>query len=115
MELVEKIGRNLKTFRTNHGYTQDQVADYLGVDRVMISYFENGTRVVPGATLMKLADFYGVALRELAEENPKQSRLNAAFAFRATDISKRDLEVIAHFKRIAKNYVMVKEKLKAND
>ncbi|MCW3084249.1 MAG: helix-turn-helix domain protein [Bacteroidetes bacterium] len=109
------IGKNLKALRDSLGLSQEQVANYLTIERVMISYYENGTRSVPIPTLMKLADLFGVETKDLLEENQKQSQLNSAFAFRASNVSEKDMEVIASFKRIARNYIKAKEKLKSND
>jgi transcriptional regulator with XRE-family HTH domain len=112
IDLDKIIGQNLRMLRDRHKYTQDRVADYLKIDRVMISYYENGSRPVPIPILMKLADLFDVELRDLAELSPVQSKLNAVFAFRATNISDSDLEAITKFKRIAKSYIKVKEELK---
>ncbi|HCS20125.1 MAG TPA: XRE family transcriptional regulator [Bacteroidetes bacterium] len=109
------IGKNLKTYRDNLGFTQEYVASYLGVERVLISYYESGTRKIPIAVLTKLSDLYGLTLKELIDVNPQQSKLNAAFAFRATNISENDMRVIAAFKRIAKNYLMMKDKLDSEE
>ena len=109
------IGKNLKTLRESLGFNQEQVADYLELDRVMISYYENGSRPVPVPVLIKLADLFGVEIKDLLEENKNQSQLNSAFAFRASNVTEKDMEIIASFKRVARNYIKAKEKLKAND
>lgn len=105
------ICKNLRALREVLGYSQEQVAHYLEIERVMISYYETGARPVPAPVLVKLAEFYNVELKDLFEEKPLNSKLNYAFAFRASDIADEDLKVIARFKRIAKTYIDSKNKL----
>jgi len=87
---------------------QEMVANYIGINRVELSYYENGTRKQPLDVLNKLADLYGVELIEILEENPKLSKVNAALSFRSEDVNENDLQVIAEFRKIIKNYLKMK-------
>ena len=110
------IGQNLKAIRDSLGLNQDYVATFLDIKREMLSYYETGTRPAPISVLVKLSDLYGVTLKDLLDKNPKTSSLNAAFAFRADEVNKEDLEALALFKRIARNYIKMKEEKKySND
>lgn len=103
------IGQNLKAIREGLALNQDYVANFLEIKREMLSYYETGARPTPIPILMKLADLYGYELKDLMNDKPNASRLNAAFAFRADDIQQDDLEVLALFKRVARNYIRLKE------
>lgn len=51
---------NMKKFRLQHKKTQQQVADYLGIDISTYNKYENGKRKVEVETVKKLAEWYGV-------------------------------------------------------
>ncbi len=104
------IGGTIKNFRERLGLTQENVAKYLNVKREMISYYERGERDVPVQQLEALADLFGVELIDLIEEDPARVQANVAFAFRSDDLSTVDLKGIAHFRKIVKNYLMLKKK-----
>ena len=53
---------NLKLLRKKKGYTQIAVQMHTGIEQALLSKFENGERIPPTETLLKLADFYGVSI-----------------------------------------------------
>ena len=53
---------NLKLLRKTKGYTQIAVQMKTGIEQALLSKFENGERVPPTETLIKLADFYNVSI-----------------------------------------------------
>ena len=53
---------NLKLLRKNKGYTQIAVQMKTGIEQALLSKFENGERIPPTETLMRLADFYDVSI-----------------------------------------------------
>jgi len=53
---------NLKLLRKNKGYTQIAVQMRTGIEQALLSKFENGERVPPTETLLKLAEFYDVSI-----------------------------------------------------
>ena len=63
---------NLKLLRKNRGYTQIAVQMKTGIEQALLSKFENGERVPPTETLIKLADFYNVSIDYILcrTENP---------------------------------------------
>jgi transcriptional regulator with XRE-family HTH domain len=105
------LGENLRRFREAQGFTQEDVAEYLGIARPQISYFENGERDIPIVKLNKLADLFGVELEDLIEENSEVTKTNLIFAYRSENTKKEDIESIALFKRFVMNYLKM-EKLK---
>lgn len=53
---------NLKKLRKDKGYTQIAVQLKTGIEQALLSKFENGERVPPTETLVRLADFYNVSI-----------------------------------------------------
>lgn len=99
------IGKNIKLFRERLGLNQEHLADFLGVKREVVSYYENGTRTIPAESIKKLSDFFGIEMVDLMEESSQIQETNVAFAFRANELSSKDLETITTFRKIVKNYL----------
>jgi len=98
------IGKRLQSVRDSLGFTQEQVASYLGKSREAISYIETGKRPVSTLMLHKLADLYGYKFSFFLEETEKKERKpEVSLAFRTRDLSSNDLQIIAQIKRIAMN------------
>ena len=53
---------NLKLLRKSKGYTQIAIQMKTGIEQALLSKFENGERVPPTETLIRLADFYNVSI-----------------------------------------------------
>lgn len=53
---------NLKLLRKQAGYTQIAVQMKTGIEQALLSKFENGERVPPTETLIRLAEFYNVSI-----------------------------------------------------
>lgn len=98
------IGNNIAKLRKLQGFTQDNLAAYLGVSRVQVSHYERGERDISVTELNKLADLFGIELSDLMEEDIQLQNLNLAFAFRS-ETSELDLQHIAAFKKVVKNYL----------
>lgn len=107
MELKEIIGNNLKDYRQNLGYNQDDLAKYIGVDRSLISCYENGTREISLVHLNKLGDLFGIEIDDFLVNNTSEKNANMAFAFRSQGMDKEDLSSIAEFQKIVKNYIQI--------
>jgi len=103
------IGQNIKALREKSGINQEELAAFLNVDRVYISYWENNTRSIPIDKLNLIADFFLVELSDLLEENTNQNKINIATAFRAEGLTAEDLKSIASFKKVVKNYLKMLE------
>ncbi len=67
---------NLKLLRKNKGYTQIAVQMKTGIEQALLSKFENGERVPPTETLIRLAEFYNVSIDYILcrTENPKVNK-----------------------------------------
>ena len=63
----QKLGEVLKKYRTECGYTQKKVADYLGIDRTTYTKYET-VRKPEIDVIMKLAALYEVSVDDFLEE-----------------------------------------------
>ena len=63
------IGQNLCKLRKANNFTQEQVAEYLGINRSTYSNYELGEREMPFELLERAADLFGCDLVLLLEEN----------------------------------------------
>lgn len=64
-EQVKSLGEALKARRTAAGFTQEYVAEVLGVSRQAVSKWENGASEPSTANLMALSKLYGLPVDEL--------------------------------------------------
>ena len=60
--LKEDIGLKLLQFRKEAGYTQQEVADCIGISRAALAYYEKGERGLDVETLYKLCSIYNVSI-----------------------------------------------------
>ena len=63
------IQNNIKTIRKKLGYTQETVADVLGIARSTYTEYETKDIEIPLNTLEKLSDFFGVELSSFFSES----------------------------------------------
>lgn len=91
----------LKALRKESGLTQDQLAQYLGVDQSMITKLENGTRKLNVTLIEKLCSLFGCTTDYLTGDSDEYIPLN--FAFRAGEIQTADLDSIAAINKIVMN------------
>lgn len=56
----EEIGERIRFVREKKGMSQGKLADRLGVNRVTLTYWENGTRDIKTTDIVRLADALGV-------------------------------------------------------
>lgn len=103
------LAKNIKLFRDKLALTQEELAEYLAVNREEISYYENGRRNIPPQILIKMAKLFGVDEYDLLIENEEEMNLKLAFAFPATKLNVEDLNAIADFKKIGHNYLKLRE------
>ena len=70
------MDQRLRQLRKAKGYTQIRVQMETGIEQALLSKYENGERIPPTETLLKLADFYHVSLDYLLcqTDNPQINR-----------------------------------------
>ncbi|MEU8516352.1 helix-turn-helix transcriptional regulator [Kitasatospora sp. NPDC048722] len=81
----------LRELRIQHGMTQAQVADALDCSRSAVSTWETTGRPPRPSRLGRLADLFGVSVREIIEGGilPTLRELRVAAGMRQTDIARR--------------------------
>lgn len=72
------ISKNLAKLRMKAGLSQQQVASRLDITRQAYSYYETGERRPPYATLLRLAEIYGVSVSELVGEQLRHESVSDA-------------------------------------
>ena len=66
-----KIGRFICDMRKQRGMTQEQLGETLGVTNKTVSRWETGSNMPDLSTLVELANFYNVDIREIIEGGRK--------------------------------------------
>lgn len=61
----------IRDLREDHDLSQKNVASIIGTTQQYYSEYERGVREIPLHSFIKLAEFYGVSLDELAEFHKK--------------------------------------------
>ena len=62
MSLGDVMENRLKQLRKACKYTQIAVQTHTGIEQALLSKYENGERIPPTETLVKLAEFYNVSI-----------------------------------------------------
>ena len=75
MDLV-RIGKFLQELRKEHGFTQEQLAEKIGVARRTVSCWETGSNMPDMDILIELSDLYSVDLREVLSGERKSEQMN---------------------------------------
>ena len=97
----------LRVLREKFQYTQEEVSKYLGISQPAYLKYETGETEVSMEGLEKLARLYGIDEYDMLENNMEQ--VNFAYAFRRDGVA--NLEEVAHFQQIVKNYIMMSNEL----
>lgn len=64
------IGTNIRTLRTQHNWTQEQLAEKLGISYQAVSKWENHQNTPDIALLPTLASLFGISIDALFAEDP---------------------------------------------
>ena len=99
----------MKSLREKFGYVQENVAEFLGISRELVSMYETEEREVPIEVIEKLSDLFCVDPEAFFSETTEEAVAQVAFAFRKDEIDAKDLEQIASFGKIVKNYLKIKK------
>lgn len=71
--MTSQIGKIIKKYRKEKGYTQFQMAERIGVSEFYISALETGSRKPGRETLIKLSNEMNVPIEKLLELKTEQS------------------------------------------
>lgn len=107
----EIVGRNLKALREANKFTQEKVADYLGVKRSAYANYEAGEREAPVEVLESACRLFGCELDMLFSEDERVLQGMLVCAFRADDLCESDMKEVAAFKNVVLNYLKMKRLL----
>jgi transcriptional regulator with XRE-family HTH domain len=55
MDSLERLGKNIKVMRVERGYTQEQLAEYAGMDPTYLGLIERGQKNLSVRILLQLA------------------------------------------------------------
>lgn len=101
------MNTRLKALRKESRITQEQLAQFLGVDQSMITKLENGSRSFNVTMIDKICSLFGCTEEYLLGECEDYIPLN--FEFRSNGIEAEDLESIAAVNKIAMNLKYMNE------
>ena len=96
------LGARLKEARVYRGFSQEEVADFVGVSRSSISQIESGQRGIDTLELQKIAELYECSMDELLNDTPSpagDSKGIALVARAAARLSEGDREEVLRFAR----------------
>lgn len=95
----QRLGEQLRREREYLGYSQDEVADALGITRPAVSLIESGQRKVEALELKRLAALYGRSVAYLTgdESEPSAGEPVRALARLAKTLSPNDLDELQRF------------------
>lgn len=105
------VGKNLEKLRKANGFTQAQVADYLGIQRSTYSNYEAGLREAPLEVLERASALLGCELSLLFEEDADVVDEMLPAAFRVEGLSVNDMKEVAAFKNVVMNYLKMERLL----
>lgn len=76
MSFGDEMQNRLKELRKSRGYTQVALQMQTGIEQALLSKFENGERIPPTDTLLRLAVFYNVSIDYILcrTDNPEVNR-----------------------------------------
>ena len=107
------IGENIRTLRENAGFTQTDLAQFMGVDQSLIARIENGKRSMSADMLEKVAALFGVTAEQI--ESPSVAVSKLSFAFRGSEFTVAEMEAIAAINKIALNAEFMRVLLEENE
>lgn len=110
MTNIKTIGQTLCKLRECAGYNQQNIAEFLGVDQSLVCKYEKGERGISAEMLDKLAALFGVSASDIINDEAAEKPL--ACAFRRSQLSSADMDVIAAINKIALNAELMSRLLK---
>lgn len=109
-EMLINAGRRFKEIRKQNDFTQEQIAQFLQVDRSLIAKFEVGERSLGMALIEKACRLFGCEANAVLGE---QEYRPLAVAYRAKDLTLDDIEAVSKVQQIALNLRRIKVSLES--
>jgi transcriptional regulator with XRE-family HTH domain len=98
----QALGQRMARLRKEQGFTQQQLADHLGIAQQTLAHYEVGRLRIAAAMLPVLAKALGVTLEELMGEEPKRPKGKRGPAPRL----QQQLEQIGQLPKAKQRFVM---------
>lgn len=114
--LSNNVGGKIKDLRNAAGFTQQQVADYLGVDQSQVSKMETDERSLSASMIEKLSDLFCCPVTSIVYDDAEKPSVGVVY--RAEKSTINDLNALARFNRVVLNQMeMIKmlERVKQDD
>lgn len=99
------VSKNLKMLREAADYKQQEVADFLEIDRGAYANYESGNREMPLNMLQMICEKYGISMSILFESDAALLEKDMICAFRKIKLSAEDLKEVNYFKSVVRNYL----------
>ena len=108
LNLKEKLGLRIKKIRKNLGYSQEKLAELIGMDIPNLSNIERGKRFMTAETLEKIAKALKTTERELFNFNETEPNkyFQQDINIILNNFDERELEFILDF---LKSYLKIKK------
>lgn len=107
--ILVEIGQRLKKLRLEFGYTQNEVANMIGITRSVVSHHESGISDCDIEILRRYADLYGVTMDDICGiEHIEPHKLHKLF-FTYAEVDFSDDEISEIQKYI--NYIISKREV----
>lgn len=87
---MEDFGEILKALRLSKGFTQQQLADRLGICKTSVSYYEQSRRLPPSELLIDLSRVFHVSVDYLLGLEQKKRTLEVS------DLPKKDIAFLGY-------------------
>lgn len=108
----EELGNQLSEARKYRGYSQKEIADYLGVSQSFVALVENGQKTINSDQLQSLADLYNTTTDELTSDFEGEKGENGrieVLARASQDLEDQDKEEVLRFAKFLKGWQSGKE------
>ena len=99
---MEKLGIRLKKLREKTRFTQEEIARLLGVQRLVITNIENGSRKITADELYFFSKIYGLSMEELYTGEDREKRI-AKFSRTFDELSNKSQKEVLEFIEFKKN------------
>ena len=99
------LSKTLKKLRENCGYTQQQVADALNIERSNYTYYETGKTTPDISTIIKLSKIFNVSYIDIFEDEEKSQRHTFADTYDYESCSLKNLTYIYELTKLEKSLI----------
>jgi len=96
---IDRFAQRLKALRKEHGITQQQLADGVGISKGGLSYYENAGRTPDISILERFADYFGVTTDYLlGRTNAQTPKAKLQAVCNHTGLSDKSVNLLAELK-----------------